>query len=198
VATDRQAVVIRGEANPPSGPSGIQFRYCARAKGPFRVLIQPSNTAGSSTRHYPTGPYSLTLAGPFVAYAAFWGYRGNGINWWMTVVDTDTGQRVQSGDEASAYVPSHLLVSRSGAAAWIWTVAGYDQTTHQSTYTAELWALNFRTRTTELLDSAPSSGYRSSGQLADLQLYDCMSGCSHSTSVIAWTNAGARRSARLQ
>lgn len=190
VARDQMAVVAQGPGIGPDGTPAPAWRYCTRSNGRLRLLVQESDMGGVGSHEFPDGVFGVKLAGRFVSYAATAEYRGANLVRWVSIVDTQTNRRTKSADGQEGTVPSALLLSPTGWAAWIWVVSS-----SAGGQTGEVRALNTGGRAV-LLDSA-SVGSPVSDDLANLQLYRCLAGCAPTTTVVGWTHDGASRYARL-
>jgi hypothetical protein len=206
LARDSEAVVIHKFVPGPDYPTisaGEIIRYCARpgtgaaGAGHFRPLARTTGCCyegGTATTGPPTSVDNLTLSGPYIAYAADWLPRGGGDDEErIRIVNTHNATAVETGLRRFAYLHT-LLLSASGVAAWLWnTNTNYPQA-NPSFQQDEIQSLVSRTGQTTILDSAPT------GQLANLQIYQCVTGtgCSTAPLVIRWTNHGTQREATVQ
>jgi hypothetical protein len=81
--------------------------------------------------------------------------------------------------------------------AWKWTLQ-YDYGYPRSQGTrVEIRALSASSGHDLILDSEPVSGPNDSGDLANLQLYQCTAGCVRPVTVVGWTHAGVWRYAQV-
>jgi hypothetical protein len=190
VARDRQAVVISDLVTRPDGVRVFRLRSCARDKGKFRVLLT-SLPDYDGTPQAPKGPYRLKLVGAYVAYGTYWGYHGEAPHGSVSLGNVETGMTVRSPDELGPAEPAQLVLSSTGVVAWLWTVDSDTQ------YSAEVRALSAHTKQTATLDSSSASTIFSTGPLTDLQLYQCASGCTTPSTVIAWRHSGTWQYARV-
>jgi hypothetical protein len=108
-------------------------------------------------------------------------------------VDATSGKTVTLAQGGGGIASAGL--SAPGVAAWILT---YQQCTFPAPGPGErtetLGAYSFRTGAVTTLDTGdPGEMASSPPSLANLQLYQCASGCSDSTAVVAWTHDGTWR-----
>jgi hypothetical protein len=184
LAQNANAVVIRSRQTYPA------YRYCARARGRFRHLgsTGPVNPM-DFTAEDPTRIVFLQLKGRYIAYAAlyqveapggFFGTPGHAVN----LVNALTGQRASHMEEAGtvAFPSPGVLLSPTGVVAWI--LLDSSETAQGSTSFEEVNALTPSGFTT--LDNSNGA------VLGDLQLGDCVGGCSPNTTVVVWTKSGVQ------
>ena len=106
-------------------------------------------------------------------------------------VDATSGKTVTLAQGAGGVTSAGI--SAPGVSAWILT---YDECplAGGNTRTETLGSYSFRTGGVTTLDSGdPGETTTSAPSLANLQLYQCASGCSGSTAVVAWTHDGTWR-----
>jgi hypothetical protein len=219
VARDGQVVLIRRpDSRDEVMISGGEWRYCTRSMGRFALLVRSIGCGpaqcSSGLGPDPSGPInevdSFTLSRSYVAYRVVWSSRGLGEDYQIRITDIAHGRSTvsaiqpppsrsqggawQGGGSAS---PSRLLLSRSGVVAWKWTLQyDYGSPRPQGTR-VEIRALSARTGHDLILDSEPVSSPSDAGDLANLQLYQCMAGCARPVTVVGWTHTGAWRYARV-
>jgi hypothetical protein len=219
VAGDAQVVLIRRpDSTDQIGISGGEWRYCTRSVGRFALLVRSvgcgPQQCSSGLGPNPSGPINLvdrfTLSQGYVAYRVIWSSRGLGEDYQIRITDTAHGRTTSSaiqpppsrwaaGDYQGGGLafPSRLLLSRSGVAAWKWTLQyDYGYPRPQGTR-VEIRALSARTGHDLILDSEPVSSPNDSGDLANLRLDQCVAGCVRPAAVVAWTHAGVWRYARV-
>jgi hypothetical protein len=219
VAKDAKVVLIRRpDSTDQIVISGGEWRYCTRSIGRFALLVRSVGcgplqcTSGPGPD--PSGPINLvdgiTLSQSYVAYRVIWSSRGVGEDYQVRITDTARGRTTKSAIQpppsrwpsggyqgGGATFPPRLLLSSSGVVVWKWTLQddwGYPRP--QGTR-VEIRALSARTGGDLILDSEPVSSLNDSGDLANLQLYQCTAGCVRPVTVVGWTHAGVWRYAQV-
>lgn len=203
VVQDSEALVSHRRVPGLYGPTDA-WQYCPRpgsgavGAGHFRFLVKPQGCCPESANptQAPSGVYALTLSGPYIAYYAVWGSRGNGNDYeQVRVVNTRTAQvsaPPQTFAQFAAPDLHTLLLSSIGVVVWLWTTYGY--TGGKFGYVQDqLQSFDSSTGQTEMLDSANPDG------LANLQLFQCEagSGCSSAPVIVRWTNDGTAHEAAV-
>jgi hypothetical protein len=172
VAQNRYVVAIVKKGHYPA-PGGLypRYAYCSRAVGRFHQLVPGGPPA--------TSAFDLQLAGRFLAYEAPTSPAAP-ISLW----DTGTGRHVEepttTTNTSYRFPGPNFVLSPNGVAARIVTLSRYSAN--------EVDVLTMRGYS--VLDGPD---YSPTEALADLQLYDCATGCAPDTTVVAWMHNSEQR-----
>lgn len=188
VTSGAEAVVIKSNANRPRPGgfgSGPEFRYCPRHVGTFRLLTRTDVYNYPPPAGDPNEAFDISVAGHYLAYAVISSDKQAGYLQ-ARLVDVTTARTVVVPDPTSSGCCTDLGLSPTGVVAGLAFIPapGY-QTAGNSD------VLVYSAGKTTVLDTAKE------GDLADVQLYQCASGCAPNTTVVAWTHSGAWRYARV-
>ncbi len=198
--------------------SGGEWRYCTQSRRGFALLVRSAGCGpqecSSGLSPDPSGPINLvdsfTLSQSYVAYRVIWSSRGLGDYYQVRITDTARGRTVSSAIQppparsqadwqggGAVFRSPRFLLSSSGVVAWKWTLQyDYGYPRPQGTR-VEIRALSARTGHDLILDSEPVSSPTDSGDLANLQLYQCTAGCARPVTVVGWTHARVWRYAQV-
>ena len=180
-----------------------RWRYCVRAHGRFQTLV--TNTGAQGGYQDILRVIALELSGSYVAYDTddfLGGGRYGTIDGDVHLQNLSTGTSASSGG-GCCFNPPTVILSPTGVA--LWQVEN-ETTTPQGTPSSWTWSvqvLDDRTGKSSTLDSAPaipspSGGITTIPAFANLQLQQCLAGCSPSGATFAWwTYDGVWHSARL-
>jgi hypothetical protein len=206
-AKDSQAVIVQGVVSTSNGEGGTfserRWRYCLRDRGRFQTLV--TNTGAEGGYQDILRVMARELSGSYVAYDtddSLGGGRYGNVDGDVHLQNLATGRSAASGGTC-CFDPPTLVLSPTGVA--LWQVEN-ENTTPQGTPSSWSWSvevLDDRTGKSSTLDGAPAipspgGGITTMPPFSNLQLQQCLAGCSPSGAVTAWwTYDGVWRSARV-
>jgi hypothetical protein len=178
VAQDRYAVVIRqrGEQQP-------AYKYCARRSNRFAPVA-------SSLLGERWSVVAVRLSGRYIGYETQ-ATTGPSYALWLSDVQTGARSYTYTVDPTLPPAPEFAL-SPNGVAAWIVDSAAAAPDAPDPAPMLQVLTASMIGATT--LDSSPPD---SAPVLANLQLYDCATGCAPNTVIVAWTHNGQQRFAPI-
>jgi hypothetical protein len=207
VAKDAQAVIVQGVVSTPNGEGGRfserRWRYCLSDRGRFQMLV--TNAGAEGGYQDIVRVIALELSGSYVAYDtndSLGGGRYGTVDGDVHLQNLATGRSAARGGTC-CFDPPTVVLSATGLA--LWQVEN-ENTTPQGTPSSWSWSvqvLDDRMLKSSTLDSAPAipspgGGITTIPAFANLQLQECLAGCSPLGVVSAWwTHDGIWHSQRV-